>query len=97
MAVLVVVGSIPPGGLFFLFLLANLLFWGAQRPLWLGILVESKKTIVWDPLIGRSWIPQRQKPRSWRGKPPVLRACSLGTRGGVFFWRTSRFEPPDVT
>ena len=78
---LVVVSSIPPGDLFFVFW-ANLLFFGAIA-VQLGSLGPPEKAIVGDPLIGRNWVPQRQKPRSWRGKPPVLRV-QFGHSGALF-------------
>ena len=53
-------------------LLVNLLFFGAQRRAARDF-GGFEKALVGDPLIGRDWVPQRQKPRSWRGKPPVLR------------------------
>ena len=91
---LVVVSSIPPGDFFFVFD-AKLLFWGAQRRAARDF-GGGEKATVGDPLVGRDWVPQRQKPRSWLGEPPVLRVCSLGTRER-FFGRTGRLEPPDVT
>ena len=89
---LVVASSIPPG---VFFCLANLLFSGGSRRA-ARDLGGFEKAIVRVPLIGRSWIPQRQKPRSWRVKPPVL-SPPYGHSGGVFLGRTGRFEPPDVT
>ena len=68
---LVVVSSIPPGDFFFVFS-AKLLFFGAQRRAARDF-GGFEKALVGGPLIGRDWVPQRQKPRSWRGKPPVLR------------------------
>jgi hypothetical protein len=43
----------------------------------------GEKAIVGDPLIGRNWTPQRQKPRSWREKSSLLRV-QFGHPGGVF-------------
>ena len=79
---LVVVSSIPPGDFFFLFL-ANLLFFGAQRPVARGF---GAFEIGFDgcPLPGPGGAPQPQKPRSWRGKPPVLRV-QFGHSGAFFF------------
>ena len=79
---LVVVSSIPPGDFFFVFL-ANLLFSGGSRRA-ARDLGGFEKAIVGDPLIGRNWTPQRQKPRSWRVKPPVLRV-QFG-HSGALFW-----------
>ena len=79
---LVVVSSIPPGDYFFVFW-ANLMFLGAggRAARDFG---EGGKATVGDPLIGRDWVPQRQKPRSWLGKPPVLRV-QFG-HSGALFW-----------
>ena len=67
----------------FLFFFAKLLFFGAQRrAAW--DFDGFEKALVGDPLIGRDWVPQRQKPRSWRGKPPVLRV-QFG-HSGALFW-----------
>ena len=79
---LVVVSSIPPGDFFFVFD-AKLLFWGAQRRAARDF-GGGEKATVGDPLVGRDWVPQRQKPRSWLGKPPVLRV-QFG-HSGAFFW-----------
>jgi hypothetical protein len=77
-AVLVVVGSIPPGDLF----LANLLFWAAQRRT-ARDLGGFEKALDGSPLLGLGGGPQPQKPRSWRGKPPVLRV-QFGRSGALF-------------
>ena len=83
-AILVVVGSIPPGDLFFVFWQnCCLLFLGAQRRAARNFGGVEKATDG-DPLIGRIWVPQRQKPRFWRGKPPVLRVHQR--HSGAFFW-----------
>ena len=79
---LVVVSSIPPGDFFFVFW-AKLLFLGAQRRAARDF-GGFEKALVGDPLIGRNWVPQRQKPRPWRGKPPVLRV-QFG-HSGALFW-----------
>ena len=79
---LVVVSSIPPGDFFFVFW-ANLLFSGGSRRA-ARDLGGSEKAIVGDLLIGRGWIPRRQKPRSWRVKPPVL--MFPHGHSGAFFW-----------
>ena len=79
---LVVVSSIPPGDFFFVFF-AKLLFLRAQRRAARDF-GGGEKATVGDPLIGRDWVPQRQKPRSWLGKPPVLRV-QFG-HSGAFFW-----------
>ena len=78
---LVVVSSIPPGDFFLC--VANLLFFGAQRPVARGFGVFE---IGFDgcPLPGPGGAPQPQKPRSWRGKPPVLRV-QFG-HSGALFW-----------
>ena len=79
---LVVVSSIPPGGFFFVFC-AKLLFLGAQRRAARDF-GGAEKALDGDPLIGRDWAPQRQKPRSSRGKPPVLRVHQRHSE--AFFW-----------
>ena len=79
---LVVVSSIPPGDLFFVFD-ANLHFFGGIRRAARDF-GGFEKALVGDPLIGRDWVPQRQKPRSWLGKPPVLRV-QFG-HSGALFW-----------
>ena len=68
-AVLVVVGSIPRGDFF---CVANLLFLAAQRRAARDF-GGGEKAIAGGPLIGCCWIPQCQKPRSWREKSSVLR------------------------
>ena len=61
---LVVVSSIPPGD-FFLFFLANLLFFGAGGRAARDFGPPEKATDGYIP-IGPKTIPKRQKPRSWR-------------------------------
>ena len=79
---LVVVSSIPPGDSFFFFF-AKLLFLGTQRRAARDF-GGGEKATVGDPHIGRDWVPQRQMPRSWLGKPPVLRV-QFG-HSGALFW-----------
>ena len=67
----------------FLFFLANLLFLGAQRRAARDF-GGFEKALDGCPLIGPGGAPQPQKPRSWRGKPPVLRV-QFG-RSGALFW-----------
>ena len=82
-AVLVVVGSIPPGDFFvFVCFLAKLLFLGAQRRV-ARDLGGFKKVLDGSPLLGPDGGRQPQKPRSWRGKPPVLRV-QFGHSGALF-------------
>ena len=69
---LVVVSSIPSGDFFFVFC-AKLFFFGAQRRAARDF-GGAEKALDGDPPIGREWVPQRQKPRSWREKLPVLLA-----------------------
>ena len=57
-------------GRFLFYFLANLLFWAAHTADFGGV---EKNGCGRDLLTSRNWIPQRQKPRSWRGKPSVLR------------------------
>ena len=78
---LVVVSSIPPGDFFFCFC-AKLLFLCAQRRAARDF-GGAVKALDRDPLIGRDWVPQRRKPRSWRGKPPVLRVHQPRALGGA--------------
>ena len=80
---LVVVSSIPPGDLFFYFFGQICFFPGGSRRA-ARDLGGFEKAIVGGLLMGRSWIPQRQKPRSWRVKPPVLRV-QFG-HSGALFW-----------
>ena len=80
---LVVVSSIPPGDFVFLFFFEKLRFWGAQRRAARDF-GGGEKTIDGDPLLGPGGVPQRQKPRSWRGKPPVLRVHQ--GHSGALFW-----------
>ena len=80
---LVVVSSIPPGDFFFCFFLAKLLFSGGSRRA-ARDLDGFEKAIVGDLLIGLGWIPRRQKPRSWRVKPPVLDFPH--GHSGALFW-----------
>ena len=79
---LVVVSSIPPGDLFFVFD-ANLLFFGGSRR---AARDFGGFEFFFDgvPLIGRSGYPQRQNPRSWRVKRPVL--SPRHGHSGAFFW-----------
>ena len=77
-----VVSSIPPGDSFFVFD-AKLLFWGAQRRAARDF-GGGEKATAGDLRIGLDWVPQRQKPRSWRGKPPVLRVHQ--GHSGALFW-----------
>ena len=86
---LVVVSSIPPGDFFFVFY-AKLLYWGAQRRAARDF-GGAEKALDGDPLIGRDWVPQRQKPRSWRGIPPVLRVHQ--GHSGALFWVDQNPEP----
>ena len=79
---LVVVSSIP-GRFFWDFFLANLLFFGAQRRAARDFGGFEKKNDG-SPLIGPGGGPKPQKPRSWRGKPPVLRV-QFG-HSGALFW-----------
>ena len=74
---------------FFCFL-AKLLFWGAQRRAARDFGGAGKAT-------DGSHLPVAiaQKPRSWRGNPPVLHVHQR--HSGAFFGRTGRFEPPHVT
>jgi len=72
----------PAERLFSSFFKANMLFWAAQRRAArdfgaLGTGFDG------DPLPGLGGARQRQKPRSWRGKPPVLRV-QLGRSGARF-------------
>ena len=83
MAVLVVVGSIPPGDLFFCFFWANLLFFSGAAPPVARDLGGFGKALDGFPLLGPGVGPQPQKPRSWRGKPPVLRV-QFGRSGALF-------------
>ena len=83
MAVLVVVGSIPPGDLFFVFFGKSAVFWGAAPPP-VRDLCGFEKALDGSPLLGPGGGGQPQKPRSWRGKPPVLRV-QFG-RSGALFW-----------
>ena len=79
---LVVVSSIPPGDFFFVFF-ENLLFSGGSRRVTRDF-GEVEKAIVVDMPIGLSNIPQCQKLRFWRVKPPVL--MSPHGHSGAFFW-----------
>ena len=78
---LVVVSSIPPGDLFFVFA-ANLFFFG-------GIRRAARDFGGFDfffdgePLIGRSWIPQRQKSALLARKTSVFLVPPRAL-GGVF-------------
>ena len=56
----------------FVCLFAKLLFLGAQRRA-APDLGGLGKALDGSPLLGPGRGPQPQKPRSWRGKPPVLR------------------------
>ena len=71
-AVLVVVGSIPPGDFCFIFWQICCFGLHTQRRTARDF-GRVEKMVVGDLLTSRSWIPQHQKPRSWRGKPSVLR------------------------
>ena len=77
-----VVSSIPPGDLFFVFD-ANLLFSGGSRRAARDF-GGFEKLSGGAPPIGRSWCPQRQNPRSWRVKRPVL--SPRHGHSGAFFW-----------
>ena len=79
---LVVVSSIPPGDLFFVFG-ANLLLGGAQHPVARG-LGTLGRAIDGHLTGGSGVVPKHYKPRSWREKLPVLLA-PFG-HSGAFFW-----------
>ena len=95
MAVLVVVGSIPPGDFFLSFFGKSAVFWNAAPPV-ARDLGGFEKALDGSPLLGPGGWPQLQKPRSWRGKPPVLRV-QVGRSGALFLGRKGIFEPPHVT
>ena len=67
---------------FFCFFFENVLFWGAQRRA-ARDLVGFEKAIDGSPLLGPGGGPRPQKPRSWRGKPPIF-ACAVWALGGAF-------------
>ena len=81
-AVLVIVGSIPPGDLFFCFFFANPLFWGAIA-VQLGSLGPPEKAADGYIPMGPKNLPKRQKPRSWRWKLPVFQ-LPFGQSGAFF-------------
>ena len=81
MAVLVVVGSIPPGDLFFVFFWQICCVLGRSAPV-ARALGGFGKALDGSPLLGPGGGPQPQKPRSWRGKPPVLRV-QFGRSGAL--------------
>ena len=68
---------------FLLFFGKSAVFWGAAPPV-ARDLGGFGKALDGSPLLAPGVGPQPQKPRSWRGKPPVLRV-QFG-RSGAFFW-----------
>ena len=96
MAVLVVVGSIPPGDLFFCFFFGkSAVFWGAAPPV-ARDLGGFGKALDGSPLLGPGVGDPTPKSRApGAGNRPFC-VCSLGALGR-FLGCTGRFEPPHVT
>ena len=92
-AVLVVVGSIPPGDFFFVF--GQICCFGGQLPCSSAVWVHPKKRLMGIfPWVREIYLNAKNRAPGVENDP--FCSCRFGSRGR-FWGRTGRFEPPHVT